>query len=162
MKNLDDFLFEKELMEYAKERFVQDNSGTLTKDQEIVLAQEFNTKYGKNIRVDDFMFDLSIHSKSRFMQRAGDLTKPNLLDFFEKVLDAVYARPRKEYLIFSQHYDRGIVIENFQSEKRIRVITILPKGSKRTMRGSNTPIIVAENIQKELNINIDNIEIIVV
>ena len=137
-------LDERNVVDYTRQTFVKDNAQKLTKEEEIELCREFNTKYGRNLKVDDFFFDMSIHSKARFMQRASDMTRIELFDFFEKILDVIYARPKNEYLVFSRKYNRGAIIENFQSEKRMRVITILPLGSRYTKRGVQTTTLLAE------------------
>lgn len=150
-------LNERSIVDYSKQTFVKDNAQKLSKEEEVELCREFNSKYGRNLKIDDFFFDLSIHGKARFMQRASDMTKQELFDFFEKILDAVYARPRKEYLVFSRKYNRGAIIENFQSEKRIRVITVLPLGSRYTKRGVETTTLLAEQLQL-----LENMEVVII
>lgn len=148
---------ERNAVDYSKQTFVKDNAEQLTKEEELELCRAFNKAYGRNLKIDDFFFDLSIHGKARFMQRASDLTKQELYDFFEKILDAVYARPRKEYLVFSRKYNRGAIIENFQAEKRIRVITVLPKGSRYTKRGVETTTLLAEQLKL-----LENMEVLII
>lgn len=148
-------LDERSVVNYTRQTFVKDNAQKLSKEEEIELCRVFNTKYGRNIVIDEFFFDMSIHAKARFMQRASDMSKTELYDFFEKALDAIYARPRKEYLVFSRKHNRGAVIENFQSEKRMRVITVLPVGSRYTKRGVETTTLLAE--QEQL---LENLEVV--
>jgi len=148
---------------------------TLTREEEIRLANIFNKKHGRNfinsIKVNagkdkqgndvTIGFSDSAHVKARLTQRYGDASAKDIKRIIKTIgLGAYRTKPEYFYtghdvsiLVFSESKDVGmyVVYERGQgSNLNFKLVTILPKGFSDISRSTDIRMMV-ESMRDELN-----------
>ena len=107
------------------------------------------------------------HSVEREVQRMDDTSKKLLEYISMKAVAKLSLRTQgAEYLIYSNKYKRGIVVDHredkYGSDNKLHlfIITILPKGKKQPKAG--TRMVMVENYLAENNLKFDEDHIIII
>lgn len=107
------------------------------------------------------------HSVEREVQRMDDTGKKVLEYISMKAVSKLSMRTQgAEYLIYSNKYKRGIVVDHradkYGSDDKLHlfIITILPKGKKQPKAG--TRMVMVENYLAENNLKFDEDHIIII
>lgn len=130
----------KTLFQYLNESFQKDraagvrNTGKRTKDDEKSNAGSSKFKYFKNR---GWEIDPSIHAASQAKDRRPEMSVDDWKKLHRSVIAALPKKPKGgDYLFYSKKQEQGYVASVNAKKRRIRVITVLPKGKHNPKGGA--------------------------
>lgn len=138
----------KSLKEYLEES-VQSGGpkGMRGKSQEMDLAAQ--SPIYKKLKYKGWLIDPSIHAASQAFQRRPDMELEDWLKLHKKMMTWIISNKKEksgEYLFYSGMMRQGYVVAVDYRRKKVRIITVLPKGRNNPKPGTDKIVVEGREI----------------
>lgn len=92
-----------------------------------------------------YKIEAGFHAPAQANERNKEMTKGHWDDFKGRMVANLKTEPNGHYIVHSKKYDQALVVQHIPEEKKLKIITALPKGNS-TPKDTNTIRRVIESL----------------